>query len=89
MNAEKNTSESGGADNTHIMLGTLLDTTWRMFVPVILFTLIGYGIDQGFDIQPAATVTGLVIGVFSSFALVAIQLKKITKSTNQEQRKKK
>ncbi len=88
MKSEKNTSQGGGADNAHIILGTLLDTTWRMFVPVVLFTLIGYGIDAGFNTQPTATVIGLAIGVISSFGLVAIQLKKITNMTNQEQDKK-
>lgn len=89
MKAEKKTSDGGGnTDTTVVMFGTLLDTTWRMFVPVVLFALMGYGIDEGFGIKPAATMIGLSIGVFSSFALVAIQLKKILKQTNQEQDKK-
>lgn len=82
MKAEKKTSVDAVDSGAHIMLGTLLDTTWRMFVPVILFTLIGYGIDAGFDTQPAATLTGMAFGIFSSFALVAIQLKRIMKTTN-------
>lgn len=88
MKAEKKTSDDGGTDTTVLMFGTLLDTTWRMFVPVILFALMGYGIDEGFGIKPAATLIGLAIGVFASFALVAVQLKKILKQTNQEQEKK-
>lgn len=88
MKAEKKTSDGGGTDTTVLMFGTLLDTTWRMFVPVILFALMGYGIDEGFGIKPAATLIGLAIGVFASFALVAVQLKKILKQTNQEQEKK-
>lgn len=88
MNGEKKTSDGDAVGNAHVMVGTLLDTTWRMFIPVLVFTLIGYGIDSGFDISPAATLIGLAIGVISSFSLVAIQLKKLTKLTNQEQRKK-
>ena len=89
MKVEKNKVESESSDANMVLIGTLLDTTWRMFVPVPLFTLIGYMIDQAFDMQPVAMLTGLGFGVFSSFALVAMQLRRITKLNNQEQRKNK
>lgn len=66
-----------------LIVGTFLDTTWRMFVPVLLFTLIGYIIDTSFAFLPVATIAGICLGMVSSGVLVRQQYMKL-KSTDKE-----
>lgn len=60
-----------------LLLGTIGDTTWRMFIPTIGFTIIGVIIDNMLKSKPWGTIIGIVIGVALATLLVYRQLKKV------------
>lgn len=63
-----------------ILLKTVADTTWRLFVPTVGLTALGVTIDNVFDTKPWLSVVCVVVGAALSFMLVLQQLKKV-KST--------
>lgn len=61
-----------------LLLVTIADTTWRMFLPTIIGTLIGVGLDNLFDNKrPWFTIVMVIIGSFISALLVAMQFRKL------------
>lgn len=60
---------------TMIVLATIGDTTWRMFVPVLGGALIGYGIDKLIASRPIGVLSGTFIGVALAVILVYLQYK--------------
>lgn len=62
------------ADTIAVILGTIGDTTWRMFVPSIGFTLLGVWADSAFDTKPWLMVVGIAVGVAGAVLLVKKQL---------------
>lgn len=60
-----------------LLLGTIADTTWRMFIPIIGFTIVGVYSDNTFHTKPWFTVVGILIGVILAAILVIRQLKKV------------
>ena len=60
-----------------LLLGTIADTTWRMFIPIIGFTLLGVFGDNTFHTKPWLTVAGILFGVALAALLVIRQLKKV------------
>ncbi len=69
-------SDSSGRDKdtTIVMLQTIGDTTWRMFVPSVGFTLLGVWLDGRFGTKPWLMVVGIIIGAIGAFLLVAKQI---------------
>jgi F0F1-type ATP synthase assembly protein I len=67
--------------NDHYSLGTLasdlLDTTWRITIPVLLFAGAGIFIDTKTGSAPWATLAGTVIGFLAATALLKRQLKEV------------
>ena len=59
-----------------LLLGTIADTTWRMFVPTLSGIFIGHMLDQKLGTWPWIFVTGTVLGCLLSGLLVAKQLRK-------------
>lgn len=55
----------------------LIDTTWRIAIPVVIFALIGIFVDTRFDTSPWLTLLGMVIGFFAAGALLKQQLQKV------------
>ncbi|HYH74736.1 MAG TPA: AtpZ/AtpI family protein [Candidatus Saccharimonadales bacterium] len=51
----------------------LLDTTWRIIVPVIIFALLGIFADIQLDTKPWMTMLGVVIG----FVFAGLLIKKL------------
>lgn len=60
-----------------LIVGTFLDTTWRMFVPILIFALLGYVLDMSLSTLPIATIAGLCIGSLASLVLVRRLYKKV------------
>lgn len=60
-----------------LMVSTAADTTWRMFVPLIGFTILGVWIDRSFHIRPFATITCLIIGTALAAFLVVLQYRRV------------
>ena len=56
---------------------TMLDTTWRAFVPTIGGVLLGIGLDSLFNIAPIATIFCLTAGTLLSLVLIVAQLRNI------------
>lgn len=77
------TAEAGKVpdDNTFMIFGTLVDTTWRMFVPSVGFTLLGVWLDGTLNTKPWLMSTGIIIGIFGAYLLVAKQLKNTKRNT--------
>lgn len=60
-----------------LLLGTIGDTTWRMFIPTIGFTVLGLLADKQFHTVPWIMIVGMVFGTGVSYALVRRQIKEV------------
>lgn len=54
----------------------IADTTWRMTVPVVIFTFIGIFLDLRLDTTPWVTFLGVIIGFYFAIILVKQQIKR-------------
>lgn len=63
--------------STVILLLTALDTTWRMFVPIVGLLLGGIMLDQWLHAKPWLMLAGLVLGIVIATVLVGYQFKKV------------
>ena len=63
-----------------LLLFTILDTTWRAFVPTIGGTVLGVVLDNVFNKAPLFTLIMIPIGFVISAVLIALQIKKVRKS---------
>jgi len=59
-----------------LLLGTIGDTTWRMFVPTVGLTLLGLWADKQLATTPWMTVLGVILGSAIAILLVRAQMKK-------------
>lgn len=62
-----------------IMLATIADTTWRLFLPSVGGTALGVWGDNSFNTKPWLTITGVTLGSILSVVLVYMQIKQIQK----------
>lgn len=60
-----------------VILITSLDTTWRMFVPMLGGVFAGLGLDTLFSTKPIFTIICLVLGVVLSGTLIYRQLNNV------------
>lgn len=60
-----------------LLLGDIGDTTWRMFVPTIGFTILGLLADKALHTTPWIMVGGIIIGAYLAYVLVRRQMKKV------------
>lgn len=60
-----------------LLLGTIGDTTWRMFVPTIGLTVLGLLADKQFHTTPWIMTTGIIAGALLAYVLVRRQIKKV------------
>lgn len=65
-------------DMRKIVISTFLDTTWRMFTPILVSTLAGWFIDRFTGTRPVATLTGLAFGIIITSFLMYKLYKKVT-----------
>lgn len=61
------------------MFGTMADTSWRMFIPIIGLALLGVWADNSWHTKPWMTVVGIIIGVVLAGLLVKKQLERSKK----------
>lgn len=57
-----------------LLLSTMADTTWRMFVPIIGLTVGGLLLDKQFHTTPWIMIIGIILGVALAAALVRRQM---------------
>lgn len=74
------TDKLPGEGTDLVILKTVADTTWRLFLPSIGLTVLGIIADKILDTKPWMTFIGVTIGAILSFTLVYGQLKGIKKS---------
>jgi len=60
-----------------LLLGTFADTTWRMLVPSVGFTLVGVWLDSMWGTKPWIMALGIVIGSIGAVLLVKQQFVKV------------
>lgn len=60
-----------------LLLGTIADTTWRMFVPIVGLLMLGLWVDKTFDTLPWAMIILTVIGVAVAAELIRRQLRNV------------
>ncbi len=65
------------AENIKMILGTIGDTTWRMFIPSVGFTLLGVWLDKVFELKPWLMIGGILIGFSLAGLLVKRQIGRI------------
>lgn len=58
------------------MFGTMADTTWRMFIPIIGLTVGGVWVDRTYGTKPFVTIIGIIVGTAIAAYLVRLQFKK-------------
>lgn len=57
------------------VLGTIADTTWRIFLPVLGGIAAGAWLDRAYGSAPFAMLSGTVLGALMSGGLVYLQIK--------------
>ncbi len=55
----------------------LMDTTWRVALPILLFTLTGIHFDKQYGTSPTLTLIGLFLSLATSTLLVYRQIKQL------------
>lgn len=59
-----------------LLIGTIIDTSWRMFVPTIVCILSGVWLDSVFATKPFGLLVGTVLGFAIAGLLIHLQLQK-------------
>ncbi|HEX7483604.1 MAG TPA: AtpZ/AtpI family protein [Candidatus Saccharimonadales bacterium] len=62
-----------------ILLTTIADTTWRMFIPTIGLTILGLMADKWLQTTPWIMVVGIILGAYLAYVLVRNQIRKVRK----------
>lgn len=75
-NNQKKISDLSSDKVALLVLGTVADTTWRLFIPSIGGTLLGLWVDKSMEKTPLFTVIGILLGTSIAIWLVYIQIKK-------------
>ena len=80
--AKENNEPVEGSDLSAPLLifATALDTTWRIFVPVLGGTFAGIGLDHLFSTAPILTIICLMLGAAASGWLITRQLRTVRKN---------
>ena len=75
QNTSDTTEDKAAQDSTPLLLlATIADTTWRMFVPAVGFTLLGVWLDGQFSTKPWLMFTGISLGALGAWLLVKKQM---------------
>ena len=75
QNTSDTTEDKAAQDSTPLLLlATIADTTWRMFVPAVGFTLLGVWLDGQFSTKPRLMFTGISLGTLGAWLLVKKQM---------------
>lgn len=83
MNKAADSTTKSPGDPGPSVLGTivvdLLDTAWRIAVPILMFAVIGIFIDKKVGSAPLITLLGVVIGLAGAGLLVKKQLEAVNR----------
>lgn len=67
-----------------LLLSTMGDTTWRMFVPIIGLTVGGLLLDKQFHTTPWIMIVGIILGVALAAVLVRRQMINVSDKNNEK-----
>ncbi len=56
---------------------TALDTTWRMFIPILGLLALGLWLDKQLNMSPWLMLAGLVLGIVAAAGLVFLQYRRV------------
>ncbi len=62
-----------------LLLGTIADTTWRMFVPIVGLLMLGLWVDKQIGTLPWATLALTILGIAIAAELIRRQLMNVKK----------
>jgi hypothetical protein len=65
--------------STVLLMLTIADTTWRLFIPIIGLMLAGLWLDKQAGTKPWLMILGIILGVAIAILLVRVQIKKVKK----------
>lgn len=68
------------ASTVLLLLGTIGDTTWRMFVPIVGLLMLGVWIDTTYGTLPFGIIILTLVGIYIAAVLVRNQLRNVNKS---------
>lgn len=81
MTSSPKTKSDGLANSSRssevLLAATIVDTSWRMFVPTIGGTAVGIGLDLYFKTVPLMTIISISLGVLASGFLIYRQIRGI------------
>jgi hypothetical protein len=60
-----------------LLIHTMIDTTWRAFVPTIGGTILGVWLDNLFGLAPVMTIILVIAGFITSALLIMLQIKSV------------
>lgn len=87
MNKAADSTTKTSTKQEPFLLGTiafdLLDTAWRMIVPVIILAGGGIFLDKKLNTAPWLTLLGVVVGFVFAALLIKKQLVKVSRKENQ------
>lgn len=63
-----------------LLLLTIADTTWRVFVPTIGGTILGLVLDNTFGVAPLLTIVMIMIGFVVTTLLIIQQLRAVRRT---------
>ncbi len=63
--------------STVLLMLTIADTTWRLFVPLVGLTIAGLLLDKGLGTKPWIMIVSIVLGAVLAYLLVRTQIKKV------------
>jgi F0F1-type ATP synthase assembly protein I len=69
-------SQSQASTTTMIIFVDIVDTTWRMFVPIVGLLLLGRFIDSKSESEPLFMLIGVIAGVVIAGILIRKQISK-------------
>jgi len=78
-NDRRSTARVANRSTDMVIYATIADTTWRMFVPVLLGALLGYLWDKWQHTTPVGVLVGLGIGIVMAVSLVVMQYRQVTR----------
>lgn len=78
-NGDNNTPVPPPLSTVALLLGTIADTTWRMFIPTVGGILLGMEADRKFHTTPWGMIVGLAFGTYATYFLIRSQMKKVKK----------
>lgn len=76
---ESEASQAPSRQTVVLLIATMADTTWRLFVPTVGGLLLGLWADNEFGTRPWLLVSGTLAGILLSILLIYVQIKRIDK----------